>query len=324
MIGNPVPADTVTVPGEAVRDEQGSDMAPPWIDTRVDRTQLAIALGVVLLISRLPEIVVREVLRLDLPWMGWAVVAATVVLWLVARLLPALRPLERFLAVMVLVNTLIALLPTLLQSAAWLVVVPASTPVMVALLATRILFAGLGLLVLAWAWFLGASREETYAAVGDLDAPTRTRRKDGTFLRWGRFGPAGAVFLVLLMIWFGFPMVPATVDLVAAIPAIAIGLAAALLNAWWEETAFRAGPLSMLQRAVGPGAGVVLLALFFGLGHFYGGIPSGPMGLVATGAVGLLLGRAMIETRGLAWPVGLHFSIDAVIFTFIALDATGV
>lgn len=321
-MGNPVPADTVAVPGEAAVDQQGPDVAPPWIDTGVDRTQLAIALGVVLLISRLPEIVAREVLRLDVPWMGWAVVAGTVVLWLLARLLPALRPLERFLAVMVLVNTLIAVLPTLLQSPGWLALVPSSAPAMISLLATRILFAGLGLLVLAWAGFLGATREEAYAAVGDLDAPTRTRRKDGTFLRWGRFGPAAAVFLMLLMIWFGFPMVPASVDLVAAIPAIVIGLAAALLNAWWEETAFRAGPLSMLQRAVGPGAGVVLLALYFGLGHFYGGIPSGPMGLVATGAVGLLLGRAMIETRGLAWPVGLHFSIDAVIFTFIALDTT--
>jgi membrane protease YdiL (CAAX protease family) len=116
-------------------------------------------------------------------------------------------------------------------------------------------------------------------------------------------------------------MVPRSVDLAAAIPAVLIGLFAALLNAWWEETAFRAGPLSMLQRAVGPSAGVLLLALFFGLGHFYGGVPSGPMGLVATGAVGLLLGRAMIETRGLAWPIALHFSIDAVIFTFLALQS---
>ena len=60
-------------------------------------------------------------------------------------------------------------------------------------------------------------------------------------------------------------------------------------------------------------------SLFFGLGHFYGGVPSGPMGLIATGAVALLFGRAMIETRGLAWPVALHFAIDVVIFTFPAI-----
>ena len=321
MMGNPVSADTVAVPPADETDEGMPGAAPPWIDARIDRTQLAIALGVVLLISRLPEIVAREILALDVPWMGWAVVAWTVLLWIAARVVAPLRPLERFLAVMILVNALIAVLPTIVQSATWQALVPASTPTMTAILATRVLFAGLGLAVLAWAMALGASRAEVYATVGDLDAPTRTRRKDGTYLRWRRFGPIAAVFLALLMVWFGFPMVPASVDLAAALPAIAIGLVAALLNAWWEETAFRAGPLSMLQRAVGPGAGVVLLALSFGLGHFYGGIPSGPMGLIATGAVGLLLGRAMIETRGLAWPVGLHFSIDAVIFTFLALES---
>ena len=322
MTGNPAPADSVAVAGNGEIEERASGSAPPWIDAEVDRTQLAIALAVVLVISRLPEIVAREVLRLDVAWMGWAVVASTALLWMAARLVTALRPLERFLAVMVLVNTLIAVLPTVLESAPWHALVPPTTPPMIALLATRVLFAALGLLVLAWAIFLGASRSEAYATVGDLDAPTRTRRKDGSYVRWARFGPIAIGFLVLLMVWFGFPMVPGSVDLVAALPAIGVGLVAALLNAWWEESAFRAGPLSMLQRAVGPGAGVVLLALFFGLGHFYGGIPSGPMGFVATGAVGLLLGRALIETRGLAWPVGLHFSIDAVIFTFLALAST--
>jgi membrane protease YdiL (CAAX protease family) len=322
VIGNPVPADRVAAPAVREIDGRRPHEAPPWIDPSVDRTHLAVALGVVLLISRLPEIVAREVLSLDVPWMGWAVVAWTAVFWLAARFVAALRPLERFLAVMVLVNALIAVLPIFLESAVWRALVPASTPAMVDLLATRVLFAGLGLLVLAWAMVLGASRAEVYATVGDVDARTRTQRKDGTYLRWRRFGPIAAVFLALLMVWFGFPMIPASVDLPAALPAIAIGLVAALLNAWWEETAFRAAPLSMLQRAIGPGAGVVLLALFFGLGHFYGGIPSGPMGLLATGAVGLLLGRAMIETRGLAWPVGLHLSIDAVIFTFLALEST--
>lgn len=293
--------------------------APPWIDPSIGRTQVAVALVVTLLISRLPEIVARELFRLDVPWMGWAITALTVVLWVAARFVPALKPLERFLAVMVLVNVLIAGLPSVLESSVWQSIVPESTSSMVALLATRILFAALGLLVLGWAALLGASRRELYATVGDLNAPTTTRRKDGTYLRWGRFGPIAFVSLMLLMVWFGFPILPDTFDFGAAVPAIALGIVAALLNAWWEETAFRAGPLSMLQRATGPGAGVLILALFFGLGHFYGGVPSGPMGLVATGAVAVLLGRAMIETRGLGWPVALHFAIDLVIFTFLAV-----
>jgi membrane protease YdiL (CAAX protease family) len=234
-----------------------------------------------------------------------------------------LRPLERFLAVMILINAFVAGLPVILESALWQTLVPSSTPAMTAMLATRVLFAILGLVALGWAMALGASRDEAYAHVGDLDAPTRTQRKDGSYLRWSRFGPVAVVFLILLMVWFGFPMLPDSIDLAAAAPAIAIGAIAALLNAWWEETAFRAAPLSMLQRAVGPGAGVLMLALWFGIGHFYGGVPSGPMGLIATAAVAVLLGRSMIETRGLGWPVTLHFSIDLVIFTFLAIAEEG-
>jgi len=230
-----------------------------------------------------------------------------------------LRTLERFLAVMVAVNLLIAILPVLLEGSLWQSLVPETTAPMVALLATRVLYSVLGLLVLGWAMLLGASRRELFARVGELNAETRTRRKDGTYLRWRRFGSIAMLFLVALVVWVGFPILPSTFDLGASLPAIAIGAIAALLNAFWEETAFRAGPLSMLQRAIGPGAGVMVLALFFGIGHFYGAIPFGPMGLVAAGAVALLLGRAMIETRGLAWPVALHFSIDFVIFTFLAI-----
>jgi len=293
--------------------------APPWMDPVVGRSQVVVALLVTLLISRFPEIVARELLSLDVPWMGWVIVGLTIGLWAAAWAVPVLRKLERFLAVMVAVNVVIAIPPALLESSLWQSLVPESTAPMVGLLATRVLYAVLGLLVLGWARLLGASRRELFARVGDLNAETRTRRKDGTYLRWRRFGSIAVLVLVALMVWFGFPILPSSFDLGASLPAIAIGAIAAFLNAFWEETAFRAGPLSVLQRAIGPGAGVVVLALFFGIGHFYGGIPSGPMGLVATGGVALLLGRAMIETRGLAWPVALHFSIDFVIFTFLAI-----
>jgi membrane protease YdiL (CAAX protease family) len=309
-----------TIGGVAALDEAAArSKAPPSSDPTIARSRVVIALVVTLLISRLPEIVAREVLLLEVPWMAAAIVGLTVGLWLAARVVPALRPLERFLAVMAAVNLLLAILPWLLESSLWLSLVPASTAPMAALLATRVLLAVLGLVVLGWAVLLGASRREVYAGLGDLNAATNTRRKDGTYLGWSRFGPIAFVFLALLMVWFGFPMLPASFDLAAAAPAIALGAVAALLNAWWEETAFRAGPLSMLQRAVGPGAGVLILALFFGIGHFYGGVPSGPVGLVATGAVAVLLGRAMIETRGLGWPIALHFAIDLVIFTFLAI-----
>lgn len=298
--------------------DQGTG-APPWIDATVPRSRIVLALVVTLLISRLPEIVAREFLALDVSWIAWGIAALTIVLWLAARVIAVLRPLERYLAVMVLISLLSAVLPVVLDSELWAALVPASTQPMVAMLATRVLYGILALVILAWVFVLGASRSEAYARAGNLNAPTRSRRKDGSIVGWSRFGPLAFIALALLMVWFGVPMLPDRLDLAAAAPYVGIGIVAALLNAFWEEVAFRAAPLSMLQRAVGPAAGVLILALFFGLGHFYGGVPSGPMGLIATGAVAVLLGRAMIETHGLAWPVTLHFSIDSVIFTFLAL-----
>jgi membrane protease YdiL (CAAX protease family) len=280
---------------------------------------VAVGLVLTLAISRLPEIVAREVLRLEVPWMQWAIVAVTVALWLASRLVGPLKPFERFLAVMVAVNLAVAVLEVVLASEVWASIVPATTQPMIALLITRVLFVALAIGVLAWALLLGASREEAYLRVGDLNAPTTSRVKDGSYRRWGRFGPFAFVGIIVLMVWFAVPLLPDRIDLTAALPFIAIGAVAALLNAFWEEAAFRAAPLSMLQRAVGPSAGVLLLALYFGLGHFYGGVPSGPWGFLAAGAIGLLFGRAMIETRGLGWPLALHFAGDLVIFTFLAI-----
>jgi membrane protease YdiL (CAAX protease family) len=293
------------------------------VDANVSRALVGVALVVTLLISRLPEIVARDVLALQVPGYAWASVALTAALWLASRGAALLRPLERFLAVMVGVTLAMAVLQAIVESSFWAGIVPDTTNEVVALLVTRVLYAFVGILVLGWALALGASRRELYLRVGELDAPTRSRRKNGERVRWTRFGPIAFVGLALLMLWFGAPMLPDRLDLAAAAPLIGIGAVAALLNAFWEEAAFRAAPLSMLQRAIGPGFAILLLALWFGIGHYYGGVPSGPMGLVATGSVAVLLGRAMIETHGLGWPLALHFSIDFVIFTLIALASVG-
>jgi membrane protease YdiL (CAAX protease family) len=115
---------------------------------------------------------------------------------------------------------------------------------------------------------------------------------------------------------------PATFDLGRALPLLGLAVLAALMNAFVEEVVYRSAPLSQLAPVIGGSSAVVLLAIYFGLGHFYGGIPSGPVGAVMSGAVGLLFGRAMLATRGLAWPWALHFSIDLVIYAGIALVAS--
>jgi membrane protease YdiL (CAAX protease family) len=118
------------------------------------------------------------------------------------------------------------------------------------------------------------------------------------------------------------PMVPGSIDLAAAAPFLAMALLAAPLNALWEEVAFRAVPMGHLVPAIGAVPALTILAAWFGLGHFYGGTPSGLAGALIVGAVGLVLGRAMADTRGLAWPWAIHAAIDLTIYTGMALAAS--
>jgi membrane protease YdiL (CAAX protease family) len=303
----------------AQADRPSAPAAPAWRPT-ADRSQVAIALIVTLLISKLPQIILRDVVGVDVPPLTWPLgaLAVTIVLWLAARVVSWLKPLERYLAVMIVVALALLAAEVIFTSDGWATFVSSIGSSMIVLLAERVVLALLGLGVIGAALAFGASRQEAYLVVGDLDAPTNIRRGDG-FLGWSRFGPIAFVGLVLLMVWFAVPQLPDRIDLAGALPSIAIGAVAALLNAFWEEAAFRAAPLSMLQRAVGPSAGVIILAIWFGLGHYYGGIPSGAFGAFAAGAIALLFGRSMIETRGLAWPLALHFAGDFVIYTFLAI-----
>lgn len=276
-----------------------------------------------LLVSRLPEIILRDVFALSVPWMPWAVLALTVLLWVASRLILTVRPLERYFAVMSALAVLFAVIPLIFASPAWASLVPANGHPIVILLAERLVLVLLALLMVGVVWVLGSRPRDAYLRVGDLNGPT-TSRKPGSkdLLRWGVFGPLMLLFLAFITAWAAAPMLRGTIDVGAALPFLGLASIAALCNAFWEEVAYRAAPLSQLQRAIGPGAGVLILAVWFGLGHYYGGIPSGPMGALLTGAVALLFGRAMIETRGLGWPLALHFVGDLVIYAFLALAAT--
>lgn len=276
-----------------------------------------------LLVSRLPEIVLRELFALSVPWMAWVVVAMSAALWVGARAVAALRPLERYFAILTVLALMLAVIPEVLGSAAWQSLVPSTGHPMVILLAERVLLAALAIVMIGVLFVLGTRPSDAYLVRGDLNAPTSSRTPRSTErLRWRTFGPIMVVFLLLITAYVAAPAIPAQVDLPAALPFIGIGAIAALLNAFWEEVAFRAAPLSQLRRAVGPTMGVAILAAWFGLGHFYGGIPSGLMGSLVALAVAFLFGRAMVETRGLGWPLALHFATDLTIYTFLALAAT--
>jgi membrane protease YdiL (CAAX protease family) len=159
-----------------------------------------------------------------------------------------------------------------------------------------------------------------FVGTGDLRAGS-TLRLPGTRrpLPWTVLGPAATAVIAVAfttVMWTegAFPA-GSLGRLLSAAPLI---LLAASFNAFGEEVVYRAGPLAMLHRVVGPGQAVWLTAVWFGLGHYAGSIPNGVEGVLGSALLGLLLGKAMIDSKGLAWPLVIHITLDVIIFASIA------
>jgi membrane protease YdiL (CAAX protease family) len=288
----------------------------------MERRSLVVAWVVTLLLSRLPEIGLREGLGWDVPWINAAWIAVAIVLIVASTAVTILRPLRDYLVVMLAVLVLTTLVDPLIRNALFRDIAPTDTdPELRRLFAERVLLAIEALAIVPVLFALGYRRSDTYLVVGDLRAPSGLR-VGGRSVPWLVAGPIAGIALVALTASFASSMVTATPDLWSkAVPLLPLAWLAAGLNAFAEEVLYRAGLLGPLARAVGPRAGVWILAVWFGFGHVYGGIPSGVMGLALAGSLGLLFGKAMIDTRGLAMPWLLHVSADLAIYTFLAVGA---
>ena len=283
---------------------------------------LIVAWGATLLLSRLPEIVLREVVGWDVPWINivWIAVAAGFIV--ASSVVPLLQPLRDYFIVMLTVLVLTTVVDPLVRAALFGDIAPAGTdPRLRRLFAERALLVLEALAIVPVLAALGYRRGEAYLALGKLRAPSGLRIGRRA-LSWALVGPIVAIILIAATAAFANSLAQPTPDLWSrALPLLPIAWLAAALNAFAEEVLYRAGPLGPLARVVGPRAGIWILAAWFGLGHVYGGIPSGVMGLVMAGLLGLLWGKAMIDTRGLGVPWALHFSADAAIYTFLAVAA---
>jgi membrane protease YdiL (CAAX protease family) len=113
-------------------------------------------------------------------------------------------------------------------------------------------------------------------------------------------------------------MNPNTTSMIAdALPLLPAVFLLALMNAFGEEMAFRAAPLSQLWEVVGKGQAIWMVALWFGLGHYYNGVSFGLVGVMYLTLVAVLFGKAMIDTKGLAVPVFMHLWGDVVVYIFM-------
>jgi len=135
-------------------------------------------------------------------------------------------------------------------------------------------------------------------------------------------GPAiaGAMSLGLIVFVFVLGRPPSSTGLIQVLPLLPFVLLFAAANAFGEEMLYRAPWLAALESPIGPAQALLLTAVYFGIGHFYG-VPYGILGVVMAFIPGWLMGKAMLETRGFLWPWIIHACMDTVIFFAIALGS---
>jgi hypothetical protein len=296
----------------------------------IDRSQTQspmsnIAWIFMLLASALPIIVIREVIHTDIsePWrLGLPVLVMSMglLITLVWKRMSPLRPFFILFSVLGMVEWLVyTQIGDMPLWKAW----QSDSSFNISMMASQTLKMIVTLVVIAALFFLKKKREAFFLVKGDTNAAVEPVKwmgvKEGE--RWNKFGRNFAVILSLgtltFLILAGRPSLDSVLKILPFLPVI---LLAAMMNAFSEEVTYKASFLSVLEDVIGKNHALWLMAVYFGIGHFYG-VPYGIIGVLMAGFLGWFLGKSMLETRGLFWAWFIHFVQDVLIFAFIAIGS---
>jgi len=295
-----------------------SVLASSRVEAEHEKALSVVAWTAILAAAGLAEIVWRVVLgRPESLWIAVIQLCALLILFVLVRIwnaVEALAPLVTALAALNAGFVVLFLLERATGFTAWsdrgrqYEVVPAES----ALLCLPTLA------MLAVAFGYGLRRRELFLTAGRVRAPSRipgTSRRVG----WNRVGPiAIVVFAIPLCVQLALTTHTHVHSVVWVGELLPLGVAFAALNALQEEVRFRAVPLALAVPVVGGERAIWMTATAFGLAHWFGH-PRGPSGVALTMVAGLLLAKAMLETRGLFWPWAVHAIQDVLIFAFLVL-----
>lgn len=278
---------------------------------------------VVLLVSDLPNILFVKLTGVDAVWMPWTKVGVLAVALALSLLVKTIRPLCGFAFVFLVFFLTNRGVDWVRNTEFW---------------QSRFEFEGVSypafflpfhaldilhtLLVIAALWFVKRNLAGFFLVKGRMDAPIESVRwlgiKQGE--SWRTFGwifTACAATAIVIPLSFSVPL---TADAFSrALPLLPLAILLAGLNAFAEETYYRATMLSTLVDVVGKTQALLLACIFFGLAHWLYGSPPGLIGFALTGFLAFLLGKSMLETKGMLWAWIIHFVPDVFIFFSYAL-----
>jgi len=271
-----------------------------------------------LLLSRLPQIILNEMgVVASSDWSLWWWIAIGAALVALTYMWEAVKPLRGYFLIMTMIYVVTIGLSLLQQTSFWLSWFGEEKPWL-----TRSFGDRLGVVLMALALtgilaLLGRKRGDFFFDFGNINA-----RAEGMRLTWSIAGPLIALLLTALFTAGILAMNSLSITVTDVLPILPMVFVLAVMNAFGEEMAYRAAPLSQLWQTIGKRQSVWLMALWFGLGHYYGGVSFGAVGAVYLTLVAVLFGKAMVETKGLAVPVFMHLWGDVVLYVILALGST--
>ncbi len=284
-----------------------------------------VAWVVMLLSSLLPVIFFKELLGADTAWVFWVRVGMLAALIGAATFLQALRPLRGFFAaILVIFVAEWILYDGIGKLDGWQAVFAApGATFFVSMLGNQLLRVGGAVAMIGALLAMRLRRKDFFLTVGNLKAPIEPVRWLGFPKRdaWTRFGGQWGVYITLGTLVFlflaGRPSLTAFMQAAPMLPGV---LLLAAMNAFGEEMTYRAPLLATLEGTVGSRQALWIAALFFGIEHYYG-VPYGVVGVLLASFLGMILSKAMVETRGFFWAWFIHFLQDVAIFAFMAIGS---
>jgi len=181
---------------------------------------------------------------------------------------------------------------------------------------------GVTLIVIVALLIIKHHRKDFFLVRGQLDAPIEPIRWLG--IRQGEsWRTFGWIFALCAAIAVAIPtligMKLSSSLLSRVVPTIPPILLFAAINAFNEEIYYRTTLLSTLPQVIGKDQALLINAAFFGLAHYLYGSPPGIVGLLMTGFLAWLMGKSLLETKGLFWAWFMHFLPDVVVFFSYAI-----
>ncbi len=286
-------------------------------------TLILSAWGLILLISDLPNVIWNAVTGEVPSWLFWAkvgVLGAALVLFLLWK---RLRPLWQFASVMLVLYLALAVTARIRTGGWWQTLFnSADITFGFGFLGIYILDTAVALTVLLTLWIIHRKRSAFFLVKGQLDAPIEPVRwlgiKKGE--SWRAFG---WIFAGIAALGVAIPTIlslrPSGQVLLQAASLLPFVLLFAAINAFNEEAYFRLSFLSTLVNLVGKNHILLMSAFFFGMNHWLYGSPSGLVGFLMTAFLAWLIGKSILETKGLFWGWLIHFLPDVVVFASYAI-----